>query len=112
MKDYILKVAVYHTPGGVHLIRGFLVTDINETFGLTHQDKYASWCGSRQDLLNILGDVDFDVDVAINFSQRKFRLDSGKNLLKMRKQTSENEVDKFLAEVDDFIKISILLIVS
>lgn len=111
--QYQLITNIVHTATGQHLIKGFLALNEDEEFDANnsrHMDSAVAFICWNQMLQELLKAEDGDAEKAIVNAQRTFRLKSHTALIYMRDHAPEAEVSEFVAQVDDFIKISILLL--
>jgi len=109
---YIISININHNIAGLHSIKGFLATGENEEYNANnpmHLNSTVAWLCWDQMIKSILQKCDDDVDLAIKVTQRDYKLQQGKNILYMRKHAREEDVSYFIAQVDNFIKVSLLL---
>jgi hypothetical protein len=111
-EEFQVKISVVHSREGLHSIRGFLCTEDDEEYDITnplHTKSTVSWMCWNDMIQQILTSNNDDVYQAIKVTQRQYKLNMNEGIKFMRKYGDDEEVSEFIAQVDNFIQVSILL---
>jgi hypothetical protein len=111
-EKFQVKISVLHSRDGIHSIRGFLSTDDDEEYDISnplHINSTVSWMCWNEMIQQILISNNNDAYMAIKVTQRKFKIHMSDGIKYMRKYGDDEEVSDFIAQVDNFIQVSILL---
>lgn len=109
---YIINIDINHNERGLHSIKGFVAQSKEEEYDSSapiHLNSTVGWICWDAMIKSILEQCDNDVNIAIRVTQREFKLRQGKKIMYMRKYVDDEDVSDFIAKVDNFIKVSLLL---
>jgi len=108
---YLIKVKINQTTKGLNSIKGFLAISADEEYDASiprHLESTVAWVCWDQMLDNIIRVNENNVDLAIKLTQRDYKLRQGKTIMYMRKHADDDEVSRFIEQVDSFIKAKLL----